>query len=117
MKIELNDKLRDFIRNKYDIIRAVEEAIFEVTGLTIEDLRGPKRNTNHVFARMIFANICIEKVRPSVLLASYINKDHSSLVYWQSKHGQYSKYDALYSFMLEEVQTVLKQKKEEYGII
>lgn len=116
MKIKLTDQLNDYLKNKHPYLRAAEEAVFEVTGMTLEDLRGPRRFTDVVFARMVFAYLCYDEVKPTVLLASYLNRDHATVLYWHSKHEEYSKYDNLYIFMLNAMENVFKQKIEEYGV-
>ena len=115
MKLELTDKFRYAMTKQFPILKIAEEAIFDAMGVSIDEMRSNKRYRNFVYARMIFSNLC-DDVRPHCHLATYLNRDHSMLVYWNKTFNDSIKYDKNFSAIYNDVIEIFQEKKLEYGI-
>lgn len=110
MKIELTDKLEMFMREAFPCLVKAEEAIYEVTGVTLEQMRSGDRSAIYTCARAVFFQLCKRDVQQVLYLASYLNRDHSSGYYYYSKYHESHEFDAIYIQMLDKVTKVFKNK-------
>lgn len=113
MKIELTDKFESFLKKNFPCIEVAEEAIFEATGVTIEQIRSNDRLSHYVFARAIFWNLCIPHVQRSVYLASYINRDHATGSRYGSEYYEMHKYDYIFQRMVEDTKRLFDKKMKD----
>ena len=86
MKIEITNEWEAFMQERFPILKRVEKAIYDSYMISMEDMRGKRLFPHIFFARVIFAHICEKEVRPSIYLASYLNRDHATLNYWRKQY-------------------------------
>lgn len=110
MKIELTDSFDKFMRESFPCVSKAEEAIYEATGITLEQMRGNCRKAMYVNARAIFYHLCFREVPQNGYLTSYLNKDHAAGTYYNQKYRNNKDTDFLYTTMLDKVTQIFENK-------
>ena len=86
MKIEITNEWEAFMQSRFPILKKVEKAIYDSYHISLDDMRGSRLFPHIYFARVIFAHICEKEVHPAIYLASYLNRDHSTIIYWKKQY-------------------------------
>lgn len=110
MKIEITDKFEKFMREAFPSLIKAEEAIYEATGITLEQMRSSCRKAMYSNARAIFYHLCFNEVQQNTYLASYLNRDHSAGSYYNHKYRNERDTDFLYASMLDKVMQIFENK-------
>ena len=63
----------------------IKQAIAEGMGVAFYDIVGESREQKHVFARMIFAQLCREKGATVVKIAKEMKRNHATIIYYLKK--------------------------------
>lgn len=100
------------IRNRGIILR-IENAIHEVTGLTLREYSERSRKRDEFFARMLFVYHCRREKMKLVDIARYVNRDQSSMLHVLNKYNDEVKYNPFFRDIAERVNNILKQDKHE----
>lgn len=100
------------IRN-HGIILRIENAIHEVTGLTLREYSERSRKRDEFFARMLFVYHCRREKMKLVDIARYVNRDQSSMLHVLNKYNDEVKYNPFFRDIAERVNNILKQDKHE----
>lgn len=109
MKIELTNNFETFMRTAFPCLAKAEEAIYEVMGVTLDDMRSECRFAQYTYARAIFFHLCIHDVQRALYLSSYLNRDHSSGAYYH-KYNREHQFDFCYMTMFEKVINAFQNK-------
>lgn len=110
MKIELTDKFESFMQDNFPSIIKAADAIYEVTGITLSQMRGKSRLSTHVYARAIFWHLCHNEVQSNIYLSSYLNRDHATGSFYSCNYISNHEYDAIFQRMLKDITNVFKSK-------
>ena len=100
------------IRNRGIILR-IENAIHEVTGLTLREYSERSRKRDEFFARMLFVYHCRREKMRLVDIARHVNRDQSSMLHVLNKYNDEVKYNPFFRDMAERVNNILKRDKHE----
>lgn len=63
----------------------IKQAIAEGMGVAFYDIVGESREQKHVFARMIFAQLCREEGATVVRIAKEMKRNHATIIYYLKK--------------------------------
>jgi hypothetical protein len=110
MKLELTDEFEAFMRETFPCVVKAETAIYEATGITLEQMRSKCREAAYANARAIFYHLCFAKVGQNTYLTSYLNRDHSSGSYYNCKYRNNRNTDFLYLSMLDKITKIFENK-------
>lgn len=116
MKTVLTDKFESFLRESFPCFKAAEEAIYDVSGVTIEDIRSAKRLTVIVYARAIFWKLCRPYVSQCCYLRDYINKDHATCSRYENSYYDEHEYDDVFMTLSSEIEQLFKNKMQNGNI-
>lgn len=116
MKIEITDKWESMLTMQYPVLIAAKEAISEVMGVSIEDIRSSCRMRPFVMARAIFAHLCYQRVAPDYMLASYMNRQHTALTYYINTYKGWQGFDKTFTNICDRTEEVFNKKIKEYDI-
>lgn len=83
MKIPLTKEYEKLLRGRYPCLVKAEQAIYDILGVSLEDLRSDTHMPIFVEARCLFWALCREQVYPRYLISSYLDRDHSTGTYWK----------------------------------
>lgn len=100
------------VRNRGIILR-IENAIHEVTGLTLREYSERSRKRDEFFARMLFVYHCRREKMKLVDIARYVNRDQSSMLHILNKYNDEVKYNPFFRDIAERVNNILKQDRNE----
>lgn len=64
----------------------IKQAIAEGMGVAFYDIVGESREQKHVFARMIFAQLCREEGATVVKIAKEMKRNHATIIYYLRKY-------------------------------
>jgi hypothetical protein len=108
--MKLTDKFELFMRESFPVLTKAEEAIYEVTGITLEQMRSKRRLAEYVYARVIFWNLCYKEVQSNTYLSSYLNRTHATGCSYGGNYIDNHEYDFIFQNMLKEVTNVFNSK-------
>lgn len=109
--MSLTDNFVNFMRDSFPSLTKAEEAIFEVTGITLEQMRSKRRYLHFSHARAVFWSLCAKEVSPHIYLASYLNRDHSTGYKYEYDYMNEHQYDNVFQSMYVKVKEVFDSKK------
>lgn len=84
MKIVLTNDIEKFLDGRYPCLRKASEIIYEMAGVSLDEMRSDKRLSVYTEARMLFFALCENEVFPTYYIASYLNRDHASATHWKN---------------------------------
>jgi len=73
----------------------IMDIVSTVTGISVDEIKGNKKNNPYVHARFAFAALCV-KYRFNECISEvgrFLNRDHSTIIAGQKKHDIYINYD------------------------
>ena len=97
------------IRNRGIILR-IENAIHEVTGLTLREYSERSRKRDEFFARMLFVYHCRREKMKLVDIARYVNRDQSSMLHVLNKYNDEVKYNPFFRDMADRVSLLINKQ-------
>lgn len=84
MKIELNNDTETMLESRFPSLRKAADVVYNISGVSLADMRRKSRLAILVEARAMFFMLCISKVNPRYYIASYLGYDHSTSTNWIS---------------------------------
>lgn len=95
------------------VLRKVELAIQEVTGLSLNQYAINTRNQDAYFARLVFFHQCFKSgIRNRTFLGHYLKKDHATALRALKKYPDELKYNSEFRRIAERVTDVLTKAEE-----
>lgn len=82
MKIPLTKECEKLLIGRYPCLVKAGQVINNILGVSLEDLRSDSHIPMVVEARCLFWALCKEQVYPRYIIPSYLDRDHSTGVYW-----------------------------------
>ena len=76
-----------------DIVKRVQDAIHEVTGLKFKEYTTKSRHRDAFFARMIFVYHCRRHKMKLTDIAQYVHRDHTAMLHYLKKYNDEVKYN------------------------
>lgn len=92
-------------------ITMVQNAIHEVTGLTIREYASSRRSRNLFYARMLFVHFCSDLGFKLSQIATFINRDHSTITYVMNKYKDEVKYNRQFKKMAQSIENIINSEK------
>ncbi len=90
----------------------IQRAIYQVTGLRIEQYSTKSRRRNLFNARAIFVRESFRKKVPMYDVSKLINRDRSTIIYTNSKYHDNVKVDPDFRVIAERVEKILAEKSQ-----
>lgn len=84
------------------------EAIFQVSGYTLDDLESRSRKHPLVLFRKIFCLLCSEEGMNSESIGNLINRDHSTVIYTLKSFNVGKNFDPILFRLLDKVKSKMK---------
>ena len=97
------------VRNRGIILR-IENAIHEVTGLTLREYSERSRKRDAFFARMLFVYHCRREKMKLVDIARYVNRDQSSMLHVLNKYNDEVKYNPFFRDIANRVSLLINKQ-------
>lgn len=116
MRHKIDDKFELRMTKAYPCLRLAAEVIEELTGFTLDDIRGGCRQQCYAEARIHFYHLCSNFIRPSYLLTSYMNSSHSMMNYWERRYNDMFEYDKQFKRVAMDIEESFNKKALEYGV-
>lgn len=116
MRVALTSEFEKIMVNQYPFLADIEQAIYEVMGVTLEQMRSKRNCRNVSFARIIFAHLSNDLVSPCYYLASYMDHDHGTLIYWVNSFDGKFRFDKAFKSVAERVIDKFNKNKQ-YGVL
>jgi hypothetical protein len=96
------------VRNQNTILK-IQNAIHEVTGMTFGEYTTKSRQRDSFFARMIFVHHCRRNKMKLADIATYVHRDHSSILHLLKKYDDETKYNPYFKVWAERVDDMLNK--------
>ncbi|KAA6300974.1 MAG: hypothetical protein EZS26_002866 [Candidatus Ordinivivax streblomastigis] len=96
------------VRNQ-NIVLKIQNAIHEVTGMTLGEYTTKSRKRDAFFSRMIFACHCRKNQMKQKDIAAYIHRDRSLMTYLLRKYEDETKYNPQFRVLAERVNDILNK--------
>jgi hypothetical protein len=96
------------VRNQ-NIVLKIQNAIHEVTGMTLGEYTTKSRKRDAFFSRMIFAYHCRKNQMKQKDIAAYIHRDRSLMTYLLRKYEDETKYNPQFRVLAERVNDILNK--------
>ncbi|KAA6350926.1 Chromosomal replication initiator protein DnaA [termite gut metagenome] len=90
------------VRNQNIVLR-IQNAIHEVTGMTLREYTTKSRQRDAFFARMIFAYHCRKHNMKLTDIATHVHRDRSSMIHLFKKYDDETKYNPSFRVLAERV--------------
>lgn len=110
MRIELTDSFHTHMQRCYPNLKVAEECVEEIMGVTLEQMRGKDRRRYISMARCIFSNLTHEEITPTYHLASYLNRDHGTLIWFRRQYDNMVEFDKGFKGISEKVTKLFNEK-------
>lgn len=89
----------------------IQDAIYQVTGLTLKDYASTSRTRNVFFARMLFVHFCHENGFRMTQIASFVQRDHSTIAYVINKYPDEYTYNFQFRELANKVRRIIEHEK------
>ena len=109
MKLELTEKTAEMLDRRYPILKKIADSIYNVTGVTLDDMRSQSRLAIYIEARVCFWKLAKNNVQPLYIGSTYINREHSCSKNWDKYYENAMKYNTLFSDLFLDVEQEFKK--------
>lgn len=116
MTLAITNEFHETIRKRFPEVIFAEEAIQEVMGVSLDELRHGKKTQTNAMARTIFFHLCKDFVRPTYHLSSYIAHSHSMITYWEKIYNDLSETYVPFMRFADKAKKVFNKKIEDAEI-
>lgn len=98
------------------IAELVEDAVSQVTGLTIEEFSGKSRCRERCYARMLFVYHCRKFKMRLVAISRYVHRDHTTMLHYLKKYNDEIVYNREFGELANKCAQIIKEKENEICI-
>jgi chromosomal replication initiation ATPase DnaA len=101
------------IVHNQSVVLRIQNAIHEATGMRINEYTTKSRKRDDFFARMIFAHHCRQNKMKMKVIANYIHRDHTSMLYLLKKYNDECRYNPHFRALAQRVESILNKTSDE----
>ena len=111
-RLGMNIWFETIVKRENIAIMRIQNAIHEVTGLRFNQYATESRKKELFFARMIFVYHCRKLKMSMVQIAKYVNRHHSSILYFLRKYEDDFKFNYQFRQLAIKVDQILNPKSK-----
>lgn len=110
MKLELTQKNIEMLDKRYPMLKKVADAIHDVMGVSLEDMRSRSHMALFNEARACFWALCKYDIQPIYIVSSYLNRSHACSANWDKYYEQAIKYNTSFKDLIHDIKYKLSEK-------
>jgi hypothetical protein len=99
---------KEIIYQNAPVFMGLKKAICEAMNIDFYEIAGKRRDSLLVFARIIFSYYCIKEKITTIKIASWINRNHATVIYYLRKYPDYYQFTPEFRAFADKVEELYK---------